>query len=147
MSEQRAKTREMYAPVEWYRQPYPSLRDDVSGFNPVRVLVTEIPEGMPAFEVGDRVRYRPAGTVSEVMHHPIHVHGEWYVPVATAGYHSATLEMWLCEHVQPLPREITRTIRVTGPEDDVEDFVDLARKTPDEMTRLKNVRVEITNAD
>ena len=85
----------------------------------VPVFITDA-EGMPDFEPGDRVvidvdHKDPANVVAV----PTCIEGEWLVPVRRER-DSWLLAMWHHGRLTKLPREKTVTLRVTGPEDELE---------------------------
>lgn len=147
--------REMWAPKGWEKpgisssDPYRRVfSENASEWRePVRVLVTEIPEGMPEFEVGDRVQDRD--DEATVTHLPVCIEGQWMVPVLFVKVDNergqiVQHQLWYALRLTKLPREISLTIRVTGPEDAVNEVVAQVERHP---KRAFDVRVEVTNAD
>lgn len=138
------KSREMYAPPDWGELTTFALSKVVYRGCPVRVLVQEIPEGRPDFAPGDRVRRPLHEYTGEVVGHPFidHKSGGWRVPVYVC--HEPNYRAWPCGGLTKLPREITRTIRVTGEEAAVNEVVSQAQRAPQ---RVFDVRVEVSDAD
>lgn len=106
----------------------------------VRVLVQEIPEGMPEFRPGDRVRETDCDEEFVIDGPPYrsHVHGRWWMPTTCGN----TL---CCEDFTKLPPETSRLIRVTGPggSDAVDVALDMFKDFLREWTR--GVRVEVVD--
>lgn len=113
-------SRKMWAPKGWEKdmgfrvfESAPSGPDDLA---PIRVLVQEIPEGMPDFRPGDRVW--SAGEVVEIVGWPQRARGDgdWIVPISRQ-FHFACV---VANSLTKIPPTVTRLIRVTGPKDGVE---------------------------
>ena len=101
----------------------------------VPVLVTDA-EGMPDFKPGDRVRLRGA-TTGEVVSVPFWLIDDgWNVVVSWPDEHTIVE----CDRLTKLPKEKTVTLRVTGPEDAVENVGKWLSTTYQQDTR--GVRVE-----
>ena len=112
--------------------------------DPIPVLVTDATD-MPDFEPGDRVRWKnvPEGRVFEVDGIYVDRDGKWSVVIVRKpeGYHTVEVAAMLTK----IPREKTVTLRVTGPEDAVEDYMADAGSCT--ITGRHGVRVERVEED
>lgn len=98
---------------------------------PVRVRVEEIAEDEPDLSVGDRVTSPRATSPLEgelfrggrtVAARPFRYRGQWWVTLEPGAKRVGFITR-RCSTLTKLPPTVTRTIRVTGPEDAVEDYV------------------------
>lgn len=130
------KARKMWAEMDWEIGCGAGLWKSDPHFedNPgkCRVLVIDA-EGMPDLEPGDRVRGHITGDEYTLVGYPYPHCGFWALQVDTGGYVRA-------DEVTKLPREKTVTLKVTGPEDEVD-------KTAEQLAGIhssqsRGVRVE-----
>lgn len=109
-------------------------REPSSAINPVRVLVQEIPEGMPEFGPGDKVRVLERAAHTEVDGYPYKSpHGGWWVPLTNGEVHHV-------HDLTKLPPETSRLIRVTGPNENALDVAESAA-----LRSHYGVRVEVVD--
>jgi hypothetical protein len=142
-------TRKMWAPKGWERAEsalFFSYRD--AWREGEEVEVTKVDHVRPDFKPGDRVeaRHSPNG-VFRVVDVPVQVAGVWYVPVVLDRESDVAHPMLrVPANLTKLPREKTVTLRVTGPEDAVEDFISAA-ETSCNYEKPRVVTVERVEAE
>ena len=135
----------MWAPKGWREHPglvWLTGRPEPLWSDDVRVLVEEIPEGRPEFRPGDRVKTR-MGTDATVLH-CFKSGGTWWVAITLADDAPGTAPLVRSPaNLRPVPRETSRLIRVTGPEDEVGAVV--KGVTSWNETYRHKVRVEVVD--
>lgn len=108
----------MWATRFWRSEGSQWLRDEKSGTYDVRVLVQEIPEGVP-FKAGDRVRTH--STKATVVHCFAHDGLNWVAVVLDDDPPGRAPLVRAADRVTRIPPETSRLIRVTGPQDYMEN--------------------------
>jgi len=137
-------SRMMWAPKEWKKVSVGAIRIDTHNYaiDTIPVIVTSA-EGMPDFKPGDRVRVRHRDGATYVDGYPYKSpHGGWWVPLTSGEVHHA-------EDLTKLPREVTKLLRVTGPESAVAFFCKEGTRGSGVYTGdgPYNVRVEIVEEE
>lgn len=110
-----SKTRKMWAVQSWGDRRWVECSEHPA-VGRVPVLVTDASD-MPDFEPGDRVWRN--GMSATVLDWPYEWRGEWYIAVNDSCSMPCS---WKCDGTRKFPREKTVVLRVTGPEDDVQNI-------------------------
>lgn len=110
--------------------------------DPIPVLVTDA-ESMPDFKPGEMVSRLQLDLHGEVAAYPFRdAVGTWRVPVYDAEH--IRYWCWPASSITKRPRETSKLVRVTGPEDNAECLV---RGLMGRASDYQGVRVEIVEED